>query len=101
MQLKSQQLQQNAQTSAAELQLKQTQAENQMQLAAEKLLVEDERAASRDQIDVALKTSENLIKENVEVGRLMQEDEKLRLEQYDTAIRLQDQAQLNLGGPTV
>lgn len=101
MQLKSQQLQQNAQTSAAELQLKQTQAENQMQLAAEKLLVEDERAASRDQIDVALKTSENLIKENVEVGRLMQEDEKLRLEQYDTAIRLQDQAQLNLGGSTV
>ena len=65
---------------------------------------EQQRAAARDQLDVALNATNNLTKERIETARLTQKDEQLQAEQYETAIRLQNEAQRNLGvsrGPTI
>jgi hypothetical protein len=53
---------------------------------------------------VALNASDNLTRERIETARLTQEDDRLRTEQLETAIRLQNEAQRNLGaerGPTI
>ena len=71
------------------------QQEGQLQMA--KLQAEQQRAANRDQLDVALNASNNLTRERIETARLTQEDDRLRTEQLETAIRLQEEAQRRIG----
>jgi hypothetical protein len=40
---------------------------------------------------------DNLTKERIETARLTQKDQELQAEQFETAIRLQNEAQRNLG----
>jgi hypothetical protein len=51
----------------------------------------------KEQMDIALNSVDNLTKERIETARLTQKDQELQAEQFDTAIRLQQEAQRNLG----
>ena len=48
-------------------------------------------------MDIALNSVDNLTKERIETARLTQKDQELQAEQFETAIRLQQEAQRNLG----
>jgi hypothetical protein len=96
--------QRRAQRDQAEMQLKGADMQQRGQIDVARLQAEQQRAAERDQIDVALNASDNLTRERIETARLTQEDDRLRTEQLETAIRLQNEAQRNLGanrGPTI
>ena len=96
--------QRRAQRDQAEMQLKGADMQQQGQLNMARMQAEQQRAAARDQLDVALNATNNLTKERIETARLTQKDEQLQAEQYETAIRLQNEAQRNLGvsrGPTI
>jgi hypothetical protein len=96
--------QRRAQRDQAEMQLKGQDMQQKAQLEMARLQSEQQRAAERDQLDVALNATDNLTKERIETARLTQQDERLQAEQYETAIRLQNEAQRNLGGlrgPTI
>jgi hypothetical protein len=96
--------QRRTQRDQAEMQLKGADMQQQGQIDVARLQAEQQRAAERDQIDVALNASDNLTRERIETARLTQEDDRLRTEQLETAIRLQNEAQRNLGaerGPTI
>ncbi len=89
--------QRRAQRDQAEMQLKGADMQQEGQLQMAKLQAEQQRAANRDQLDVALNASNNLTRERIETARLTQEDDRLRTEQLETAIRLQDEAQRRIG----
>ena len=96
--------QRRAQRDQAEMQLKGADMQQQGQLNMARMQSEQQRAAARDQLDVALNATNNLTKERIETARLTQKDEQLQAEQYETAIKLQNEAQRNLGanrGPTI
>jgi chaperonin GroES len=96
--------QRRAQRDQAEMQLKGADMQQQGQLNMARMQAEQQRAAARDQLDVALNATNNLTKERIETARLTQKDEQLQAEQYETAIKLQNEAQRNLGanrGPTI
>lgn len=82
----------------AEMQLKGAELQQKGELNMAKLQSDAERAATRDQLDVALNATNNLTKERIETARLTQRDEQLQAEQFETAIRLQNEAQRALGG---
>ena len=48
-------------------------------------------------MDIALNAVDNLTKERIETARLTQKDQELQTEQFETAIRLQNEAQRNFG----
>jgi len=87
-----------AERDKAEMELKGAELEQKGELNMAKLQSDAERAASRDQLDVALNATNNLTKERIETARLTQRDEQLQAEQFKTAIRLQNEAQRALGG---
>jgi hypothetical protein len=96
--------QRRAQRDQAEMQLKGQDMQQRAQIDMARLQAEQQRAADRDQLDVALNATDNLTKERIETARLTQQDERLQAEQYETAIRLQNEAQRQLGGlrgPTI
>jgi hypothetical protein len=102
----SQQLQQMTQAQA-EMQ-KRLLADPQAQAVLESSLAETQRRAARDQADVQLKKDEqqidiaknaedNLTKERIATAKISFDADRLRKEQEDTAISLQEAAQRNLG----
>jgi len=106
MQQLSQQLQQMTQAQA-EMQ-KRMLADPQAQALLESSLAETQRRAARDQADVALKKDEqkidiaknaedNLTKERIATAKISFDADRLRKEQEDTAISLQEAAQRTLG----
>jgi hypothetical protein len=106
MQQLSQQLQQMTQAQA-EMQ-KRLLADPQAQAVLESSLAETQRRAARDQADIALKKDEqkidiaknaedNLTKERIATAKISFDADRLRKEQEDTAISLQEAAQRTLG----
>jgi hypothetical protein len=84
-------------TSMAETQRRAQRDQGELQLNAQKLQLDAAQKDRRDQLDVALNAADNLTKERIETARLTQKDQELQTEQFDTAIRLQNEAQRNLG----
>ena len=106
MQQLSQMLQQMTQAQA-EMQ-KRLLADPQAQAVLESSLAETQRRAARDQADIALKKDEqkidiaknaedNLTKERIATAKISFDADRLRKEQEDTAISLQEAAQRTLG----
>jgi hypothetical protein len=96
--------QRRAQRDQGELQLKSQDMQQRGQIDMARLQSDQQRATERDQLDVALNATNNLTKERIATAQLTQKDEQLQAEQYETAIRLQNEAQRNLGanrGPTI
>ena len=96
--------QRRAQRDQAEMQLKGADMQQRGQIDMARLQGDQQRAAERDQLDVALNATNNLTKERIATAQLTQKDEQLQAEQYETAIRLQNEAQRTLGanrGPTI
>ena len=96
--------QRRAQRDQAELQLKGAELQQSGQINMARMQADQQRASERDQLDVALNATNNLTKERIETARLTQQDERLQAEQFETAIKLQNEAQRNLGvyrGPTI
>ena len=102
----SQMLQQMTQAQA-EMQ-KRLLADPQAQAVLESSLAETQRRAARDQADIALKKDEqkidiaknaedNLTKERIATAKISFDADRLRREQEDTAISLQEAAQRSLG----
>ena len=96
--------QRRAQRDQAELQLKGAELQQSGQINMARMQADQQRASERDQLDVALNATNNLTKERIETARLTQQDERLQAEQFETALKLQNEAQRNLGvnrGPTI
>ena len=89
--------QRRAQRDQAEMQLKGADMQQKGQLNMARMQADMQRAEARDQLDVALNATNNLTKERIETARLTQKDEQLQAEQFETAIRLQNEAQRTLG----
>jgi len=89
--------QRRAQRDQAEMQLKGADMQQKGQLNMARMQADMQRAEARDQLDVALNATNNLTKERIETARLTQRDEQLQAEQFETAIRLQNEAQRTLG----
>ena len=77
-----------------EIKMQEMQQKSEFNLA--KLQSDIDRNTARDQLDIALNATNNLTKERIETARLTQKDEQLQSEQFETAIRLQNEAQRNL-----
>ena len=96
--------QRRAQRDQAELQLKGAELQQSGQIDMARMQADQQRASERDQLDVALNATNNLTKERIETARLTHQDERLQAEQFETAIKLQNEAQRNLGvyrGPAI
>ena len=96
--------QRRAQRDQAEMQLKGADMQQRGQIDMARLQGDQQRASERDQLDVALNATNNLTKERIATAQLTQKDEQLQAEQFETAIRLQNEAQRQLGGlrgPTI
>ena len=82
----------------AEMQLKSQKLAQDGQIEMARIQGDQQRADTDNQIEVALNANNNLTKERIESARLTREDAKLQSEQFETAIRLQREAQRNLTG---
>jgi hypothetical protein len=85
-------------TSMAETQRRAQRDQGELAIQNQKMTLDAEKDARREQIDVALAAADNLTKERIETARLTQKDAELQAEQFDTAISLQNEAQRRLGG---
>ena len=84
-------------TSLAETQRRAQRDQAELALDGQRLQLEAATAERKEQMDIALNAVDNLTKERIETARLTQKDQELQAEQFDTAIRLQQEAQRNLG----
>lgn len=84
-------------TSLAETQRRTQRDQAEMQLKGQQMQMDAEESKRKDDMDIALNSVNNLTKERIETARLTQRDEVLQSEQFETAIRLQQEAQRNLG----
>ena len=84
-------------TSMAETQRRAQRDQAEMQLKTQQMQMDAEESKRKDDMDIALNSVNNLTKERIETARLTQRDEALQSEQFETAIRLQQEAQRNLG----
>lgn len=84
-------------TSLAETQRRAQRDQAELQLDNQRLQLDAATAERKEQMDIALNAVDNLTKERIETARLTQKDQVLQAEQFDTAIRLQREAQSNLG----
>ena len=84
-------------TSLAETQRRTQRDQAEMQLKSQQMQMDAEESKRKDDMDIALNSVNNLTKERIETARLTQRDEALQSEQFETAIRLQQEAQRNLG----
>jgi hypothetical protein len=84
-------------TSMAETNRRAQRDQGELALQGQKLQLDAAKSERRDQLDVALNAADNLTKERIETARLTQKDQELQAEQFDTAIRLQNEAQRSLG----
>jgi len=86
------------QTSMAETQRRAQKDQGELMLKGQELQIDAEEKTARRQMDIALNAEDNLTKERIETARLTQKDQQLQSEQFETAIRLQTEAQKNIGG---
>jgi chaperonin GroES len=84
-------------TSMAETERRAKKDAGELQLKAQQLQQDATEFDRKEQMDIALNSVDNLTKERIETARLTQKDQELQAEQFDTAIRLQQEAQRNLG----
>jgi len=84
-------------TSLAETQRRAQRDQAELALDGQRLQLEAATNERKEQMDIALNAVDNLTKERIETARLTQKDQELQAEQLDTAIRLQNEAQRNLG----
>jgi hypothetical protein len=84
-------------TSMAETERRAKKDAGELQLKAQQLQQDATEFDRKEQMDIALNSVDNLTKERIETARLTQKDQELQAEQFDTAIRLQNEAQRNLG----
>ena len=84
-------------TSMAETQRRAQRDQAEMALKGQQLQLEAAESERKEQMDIALNAVDNLTKERIETARLTQKDQELQAEQFETAIRLQQEAQRNLG----
>lgn len=84
-------------TSMAETQRRAQKDQAEIQLKTQQLQQEAAESERKDQMDIALNSVDNLTKERIETARLTQKDQELQTAQFETAIRLQQEAQRNLG----
>lgn len=84
-------------TSLAETQRRAARDNQEMQLQGQRLQLDAQTSQRRDDLDIALNSADNLTKERIETARLTQKDVELQNEQFETAIRLQNEAQRHLG----
>ena len=88
--------QRRAERDEAEMEIKMQEMQQKSEFNLAKLQSDIDRNTARDQLDIALNATNNLTKERIETARLTQKDEQLQSEQFETAIRLQNEAQRNL-----
>ena len=88
--------QRRAERDEAEMEIKMQEMQQKSEFNMAKLQSDIDRNTARDQLDIALNATNNLTKERIETARLTQKDEQLQSEQFETAIRLQNEAQRNL-----
>ena len=84
-------------TSLAETQRRAQRDQAELQLKGQELQMNAAESQRKSDLDVALNSADNLTKERIETARLTQKDVELQNEQFDTAIRLQQEARQNLG----
>ena len=84
-------------TSMAETERRAKKDAGELQLKGQQLQQAAAEFDRKEQMDIALNSVDNLTKERIETARLTQKDQELQAEQFDTAIRLQQEAQRNLG----
>ncbi len=84
-------------TSMAETERRAKRDQAEMALKGQQLQLEAAESDRKEQMDIALNAVDNLTKERIETARLTQKDQELQAEQFETAIRLQQEAQRNLG----
>lgn len=84
-------------TSMAETERRAKKDAGELELKAQALQQGAAEFDRKEQMDIALNSVDNLTKERIETARLTQKDQELQAEQFDTAIRLQQEAQRNLG----
>jgi hypothetical protein len=83
-------------TSMAETERRAKKDAGELQLKGQQLQQEAAEFDRKEQMDIALNSVDNLTKERIETARLTQKDQILQTEQFETAIRLQQEAQRNL-----
>ena len=98
MQTSMAETQRRAARDQAEMQLQSQKMAQDAQIEMARMQSDQQRADIDNQIEVALNANNNLTKERIESARLTQQDAKLQAEQFETAIRLQQEAQRNLTG---
>ena len=84
-------------TSMAETERRAKKDAGELQLKAQALQQDAAEFDRKEQMDIALNSVDNLTKERIETARLTQKDQQLQAEQFETAIRLQQEAQRKLG----
>ena len=84
-------------TSMAETERRAKKDAGELQLKGQQLQQDAAEAERKEQMDIALNSVDNLTKERIETARLTQKDQELQAEQFETAIRLQNEVQRNLG----
>jgi hypothetical protein len=84
-------------TSMAETERRAKKDAGELQLKGQQLQQAAAEFDRKEQMDIALNSVDNLTKERIETARLTQKDQELQAEQFETAIRLQNEAQRNLG----
>jgi hypothetical protein len=84
-------------TSMAETERRAKKDAGELQLKGQQLQQAAAEFDRKEQMDIALNSVDNLTKERIETARLTQKDQELQAEQFETAIRLQQEAQRNLG----
>jgi len=84
-------------TSMAETERRAKKDAGELQLKGQQLQQAAAEFDRKEQMDIALNSVDNLTKERIETARLTQKDQVLQTEQFETAIRLQNEVQQNLG----
>lgn len=84
-------------TSMAETERRAKKDAGDLQLKAQQMQQDAAQNERKEQMDIALNSVDNLTKERIETARLTQKDQELQTAQFETAIRLQQEAQRNLG----
>ena len=84
-------------TSMAETERRAKKDAQDAQLKTQQMQQDATEAERKEQLEIALNSVDNLTKERIETARLTQKDQELQTEQFDTAIRLQQEVQRKLG----
>ena len=84
-------------TSMAETERRAKKDAQDAQLKTQQMQQDATEAERKEQLEIALNSVDNLTKERIETARLTQKDQELQTEQFETAIRLQQEVQRKLG----